>query len=167
MAILDRIFSPMCDVRIAKNRYRRNTNNDSMMAQINQTWTPGSKMSWFGSKLFTPGHPCASRIWHRRILTGFVFWWLQFSTPSICCGDFDGYYHIKWSQLLWNGLRKRSLPSRFHLVAPNNLNSSHYADQHFLYHILLIPFTWFGDLRLGAKLATTLFVRLLFSPFTG
>ena len=32
---------------------------------------------------------------------GLVFWFLQFSTQSICCGDFDGYYHIKWSRLLW------------------------------------------------------------------
>ncbi len=28
---------------------------------------------------------------------GLVFWWLQFSTDAICCGDFDGYYHIGWS----------------------------------------------------------------------
>ena len=26
---------------------------------------------------------------------------LQFSTQAICCGDWDGYYHIKWSLLLW------------------------------------------------------------------
>ena len=39
---------------------------------------------------------------------------------------------------------KWSLPSRFHLVALTTLNSSHYADQHFLYHILLIPFTLFA-----------------------
>jgi len=32
-----------------------------------------------------------------------VFRHLQFSTASICCGDFDGYYHIKWSQMLWEG----------------------------------------------------------------
>ena len=30
-----------------------------------------------------------------------VFRHLQYSTASICCGDFDGYYHIKWSQMLW------------------------------------------------------------------
>lgn len=29
-----------------------------------------------------------------------VFWVLQSSTQAICCGDFDGYYHIKWSRML-------------------------------------------------------------------
>src|SRR5438552_6384234 len=115
-------------------------------------------MSWFGSKLFTPARylrPAQMAI--GVVLTGFVFWWLQFSTPSICCGDFDGYYHIKWSQLLWNGLRNGHFPPAFTWLPLTTLNPSHYADQHFLYHILLIPFTWFGDLRLGAKLATALF----------
>jgi len=91
------------------------------------------------------------------VLIGFVFWWLQFSTPSICCGDFDGYYHIKWSQLLWDGLRHGHFPPAFTWLPLTTLNPSDYADQHLLYHILLIPFTWFGDLRMGAKLATTLF----------
>ena len=26
---------------------------------------------------------------------------LQFSTSAVCCGDWDGYYHIRWSALLW------------------------------------------------------------------
>jgi hypothetical protein len=88
---------------------------------------------------------------------GLVFWWLQFSTASVCCGDFDGYYHIKWSQQLWNGLRTGHLSPRFIWLPLTSLNASHYADQHFLYHLLLVPFTWFGDLRLSAKVATTLF----------
>jgi len=87
---------------------------------------------------------------------GAVFWWLQFSLPGICCGDFDGYYHIKWSQLLWQGLRHGHLPA-FTWLPLTTLNATQYADQHFLFHILLIPFTWFGDLRLGAKGATALF----------
>jgi len=91
------------------------------------------------------------------VLIGFVFSWLQFSTPSICCGDFDGYYHIKWSQLLWNGLRNGHFPPAFTWLPLTTLNPSDYADQHFLYHLLLIPFTWFGDLPMGAKLATALF----------
>jgi hypothetical protein len=91
------------------------------------------------------------------ISIGLVFCWLQFSTPSICCGDFDGYYHIKWSQLLWNGLRSGHFSPRFIWLPLTSLNASHYADQHFLYHLLLVPFTWFGDLRLAAKVATTLF----------
>jgi hypothetical protein len=91
------------------------------------------------------------------ISIGLVFWWLQSSTASICCGDFDGYYHIKWSQLLWNGLRTGHFSPRFIWLPLTTLNASHYADQHFLYHLLLVPFTWFRDLRLGAKVATILF----------
>ena len=48
------------------------------------------------------------------IAIGLIFWQLQFSTSAICCGDFDGYYHIKWSRMLWESLRsevfRRSLP---------------------------------------------------------
>jgi hypothetical protein len=88
---------------------------------------------------------------------GLVFWWLQFSLPSICCGDFDGYYHIKWSQLLWQGLRSGHFPPAFTWLPLTTLNPAQYADQHFLFHVLLIPFTWFSDLRLGAKVATVLF----------
>lgn len=88
---------------------------------------------------------------------GLVFSWLQFSTAGICCGDFDGYYHIKWSQLLWQGLRSGHFPPAFIWLPLTTLNPSRYADQHFLFHVLLIPFTWIGDLRLGAKLAAALF----------
>jgi hypothetical protein len=88
---------------------------------------------------------------------GFVFWWLQFSLPAICCGDFDGYYHIQWSHLLWQGLRSGHFPPPFVWLPLTTLNPTEYADQHFLFHVLLIPFTWFGDLRLGAKVAAVLF----------
>lgn len=90
------------------------------------------------------------------LLIGAVFAWLQFSLPAICCGDFDGYYHAKWSRLLWDGLRHGHFPA-FTWLPLTTLNPSRYADQHFLFHLLLIPFTWFSDLRLGAKLATVLF----------
>ena len=119
---------------------------------------PGSKMRSFGSKLLTPAcYLRSAQMATGVVLIGSVFWWLQFSTPSICCGDFDGYYHIKWSQLLWNGLRNGHFAPAFTWLPLTTLNPSRYADQHFLYHILLIPFTWFGDLRVGAKLATALF----------
>ncbi len=85
--------------------------------------------------------------------------WLQFSVSNVCCGDFDGYYHIKWSRILWEGLRHGHLPA-FTWLPLTTLSASRYADQHFLYHLLLIPFTWFSDLRLGAKLGTVLFGSL-------
>ncbi len=85
------------------------------------------------------------------------FSWVQFATPSVCCADFDGYYHIKWSALLWDGMRHGDFLPAFTWLPLTTLSPARYADQHFLYHLLLIPFTWFGDLRLGAKVATTLF----------
>jgi broad specificity phosphatase PhoE len=30
------------------------------------------------------------------VTIGLIFWRLQFSNQSVCCGDFDGYYHIRW-----------------------------------------------------------------------
>ena len=85
------------------------------------------------------------------VLIGSVFWWLQFSTPSICCGDFDGYYHIKWSQLLWQSLRNHTFPPPFIWLPLTTLDARNYVDHHLLFHFFQIPFTWSGNLRLGAK----------------
>ena len=92
---------------------------------------------------------------------GLIFWRLQFSNQSICCGDFDGYYHIRWSRLLWENMRAGhlSLPT-FKWLPLTTLNPKDYVDHHLLFHILQIPFTWFGDLRLGAKVAATIFSSL-------
>lgn len=89
-------------------------------------------------------------------ITG-VFCWLQFATAGLCCGDFDSYYHIKWSQMLWTGLRHFTFPPRFEWLPLTILSPTQYADQHFLFHVLLMPFTWFRDIRVGAKVATALF----------
>ncbi len=91
---------------------------------------------------------------------GFIFVVLQFSTDAICCGDFDGYYHIKWSHMLWEGLRNRAFPPVFTWLPLTTLNPTSYVDHHFLFHIVQIPFTWFGDLRLAAKISATLFATL-------
>jgi hypothetical protein len=88
-----------------------------------------------------------------------LFAWLQWGTQDVCCGDFDGYYHIKWSRLLWEGLRTGHLP-QFSWLPLTSLNPSRYADQHFLFHLLLIPFTWLGDLAIGAKISTVLYASL-------
>jgi hypothetical protein len=88
-----------------------------------------------------------------------VFWPLQFATKSICCGDFDGYYHIAWSRMLWDGLRAHHLP-HFNALPLTTLNAKDYVDHHFLFHIFQIPFTWFRDLRLGAKVASLIFAIL-------
>ncbi|HEY0081018.1 MAG TPA: hypothetical protein VGB73_20605 [Pyrinomonadaceae bacterium] len=93
-------------------------------------------------------------------VVGFVFWWLQFSTASICCGDFDGYYHVKWSRMLWESIRAGNFPPLFTQLPLTTLNARDYVDHHFLFHVLQIPFTWFRDPVLGAKIGTTLFASL-------
>jgi hypothetical protein len=88
---------------------------------------------------------------------GLAFWWLQFSTASICCGDYDSYYHFRWSRMLWESLRAGHFPPRFDALPLTTLNPKDYVDHHLLFHIFQIPFTWFGDFRVGAKVGTWLF----------
>lgn len=95
------------------------------------------------------------------VAIGVIFWWLQYSTDAICCGDYDGYYHIKWARLLWDNMRARHFwPPSFIWLPLTTLNPHDYVDHHLLYHIILIPFTWFRDLQTGAKIAAVLFAGL-------
>ena len=88
------------------------------------------------------------------ILIGAVMMRIEFAGPAIL--DNDGYYHIRWSKLL-----RESAPHlpKFTNLPLTTLSEDRYVDHHFLFHVLLIPFT-FGDLRLGAKLAAALFSTL-------
>jgi len=88
---------------------------------------------------------------------GIIFWQLQFSTNSICCGDFDGYYHVKWARVLWEGIKSRSFPPAFPWLPLTTLNAKDYVDHHLLFHIFQIPFVAFSDPRLGAKIASAIF----------
>ena len=83
-----------------------------------------------------------------------VMGWIEFGGPAIL--DNDGYYHIRWAKML-----RESFPHQpaFKALPLTTLDEQHYVDHHYLYHLLLIPFT-FGDLRLGAKLAAVVFSSL-------
>jgi len=94
------------------------------------------------------------------IAVALVFWRLQFTTQAICCGDYDPYYHIRWSRLLWEGMRSGHFPPAFKWLPLTTLNPKDYDDHHLLFHILQIPFTWFGNIQLGAKIAATIFATL-------
>src|SRR5918912_1388518 len=94
------------------------------------------------------------------VLIGVVFWYLQFSTGSLCCGDYDAYYHFRWSRMLWEGLRAGHFPPSFDALPLTTLNPKDYVDHHFLFHVLQIPFTWFSDVQTGAKICTWLFACL-------
>ena len=91
------------------------------------------------------------------ILIGLVFWWLQWSTNAICCGDFDGYYHIKWSRTLWESFKSKTFPPSFPWLPLTTLNPKDYVDHHLLFHIFQIPFAAVSDPRLGAKISAALF----------
>ena len=97
------------------------------------------------------------------IIVGLVFRYLQFSTDSVCCGDFDAYYHFRWSRMLWERISAgdfRNFPPAFNALPLTTLNARDYVDHHFLFHVLQIPFTWFPDMQTGAKIGTWLFACL-------
>jgi hypothetical protein len=94
------------------------------------------------------------------LIIGGVLWYLQFSTASICCGDYDAYYHFRWSRMLWEAMRAGHFPPAFNALPLTTLNPKDYVDHHFLFHILQIPFTWFSDMQTGAKIGTWLFACL-------
>jgi hypothetical protein len=83
-----------------------------------------------------------------------VMGWIQFGGPAIL--DNDGYYHIRWAAMLRENWP--ALPV-FKALPLTTLNEQAYVDHHYLFHVLLIPFT-LGDLRLGAKLAAVVFSSL-------
>jgi hypothetical protein len=90
-----------------------------------------------------------------------VFWRLQYSTHSICCGDFDGYYHVKWARLLWDNFKtKHFYPPAFMWLPLTTLNPHDYVDHHYLFHILLIPFAAFRNPQTGGKIAAIIFASL-------
>lgn len=94
------------------------------------------------------------------IAIAMVLGYLQFRTSAICCGDWDGYYHIRWSQLLWESLSSgNGLPS-FQWLPLTVLNPGHYNDHHFLFHLAQIPFLWVWEPVMAAKIATVVFATL-------
>jgi len=94
------------------------------------------------------------------LLVGAVFWYLQFSTASICCGDYDAYYHFRWSRMLWEGIWTGHFPPSFDALPLTTLSAKDYVDHHFLFHVFQIPFTFFSDFQTGAKIGTWLFACL-------
>jgi len=81
---------------------------------------------------------------------------IQYSTPNM--PDNDGFYHIKLAWLM----RTEGLKPDFKWLPLTILNQNEFYDHHFLFHVALIPFTFFGDLRIGAKLASVVFSSVAF-----
>lgn len=91
------------------------------------------------------------------IAIAMVMAFLQFRTDAICCGDWDGYYHIKWSSLLWENFSQGKWLPTFEWLPLTVLNPQHYNDHHFLFHLLQIPFLWFFEPVMAAKVAAVVF----------
>ena len=89
-----------------------------------------------------------------------VLSFLQFRTDAICCGDWDGYYHIRWSQLLWENFSQGKWLPTFQWLPLTVLNPNDYNDHHFLFHLLQIPFLWFWEPVMAAKIAAVTFASL-------
>ncbi len=95
-----------------------------------------------------------------------VMGFLQTRTAAICCGDWDGYYHIRWSQLLWESLSSGGWLPTFEWLPLTVLNPASYNDHHFLFHLLQIPFLWFFEPVMAAKVSTIVFSTLaIFSVY--
>jgi hypothetical protein len=125
-------------------------------ADVGEVRRPPDAASWLKSDAAVR----AADLLAGAIAIALIFWWLQYSTDAICCGDYDGYYHIKWARLLWDNLRASRFPPAFPWLPLTTLDPRNYVDHHLLYHIILIPFTWFRDLQTGAKVSAILFASL-------
>jgi TgpA N-terminal domain len=91
------------------------------------------------------------------VAIGLIFWQLQSSTSAICCGDFDGYYHVQWTRELWHSMKSKAFPPAFPWLPLTTLDPKGYVDHHLLFHIFQIPFVASSDPRLGAKIASAFF----------
>jgi len=81
-----------------------------------------------------------------------VFTWLVTCVPGLM--GVDSYFHMRYSQNIW----QQGIPDTFpHLVY--TIYSQNFADDHFLFHIIQIPFT-FGNLITGAKIYGVVFGTL-------
>ncbi len=82
----------------------------------------------------------------------------QFSIPTLFSAD--GYLHIRMAQFLRDG----GLHYDFHWARFSTF-AGNFADKDFLYHVLLIPFTFLPDIFWGAKLSAAIFAALLYLIF--
>jgi len=87
------------------------------------------------------------------------FFQTQFSNPGII--EHDAHFHIRYAQQIWES--GTLLPLTW---LPLSIFADYPVDNHFLYHLLLLPFT-FGDLILGSKISTALFASFMALAFYG
>ena len=86
------------------------------------------------------------------------FGWLQWQ-PSF--PDPDSFYHIKMSQLMASG---QIIIKNFPWLQQTTLKGN-YIDQHFLYHLLMVPFVKYFNPFIGAKLFQAILASILILIF--
>lgn len=95
-------------------------------------------------------HPPTHRPWFAPVVvalaTAIAFGAL---VASPWFADPDAFYHVRMAQLIRDTGVVRAFP-----WLPYTELARHFADQHFLYHLLLIPFVSFPEPLLGMKIAT-------------
>ncbi len=75
-------------------------------------------------------------------------------------GDPDGFFHVQIAIFLSQGKVLTQLPwMQFTTL------TQHFTDQHFLYHVALVPFVKLGDPLLGGKVATIVFMTGFFLTY--
>ena len=85
--------------------------------------------------------------------------YFQFLTPYL--PEEDSYFHVKFAWLLrHHGFFRHGFP-----WAQFSLWRDGFSDASALYHLLLVPFTFFPDLTFGIKLAAVLLSAFAFSSF--
>ena len=77
-----------------------------------------------------------------------LFSWLQVSKTL---PEPDSFYHVKIAQFISQGEVLHKLP----WLQETSLKTN-FSDHHFLYHLLLAPFTFFDNPLIGVKFATAL-----------
>jgi len=89
-----------------------------------------------------------------------LFFLIQFASPNLT--GVDAYYHIKCAYL-YRTLGIEETLNNFSVGEYTTLNQ-YPTDLAFLYHILLMPFT-FGNLIVGSKISAALLASLIFALF--
>lgn len=92
--------------------------------------------------------------------TFLIFYFVQFSFQGIA--ENDSHLYIKLAEMT----RDNGIIKQFPWIYTSTMNNS-FTGLHFLYYFLLIPFTFFGDLIFGAKIASLFFLAALFSLIYG
>ena len=81
---------------------------------------------------------------------------IQWLTPKIWGAD--GYLHVRMAEMVKNQGLLKSLPqARFSYFVDR------FSDKDWLYHVMLVPFTWGKNLFVGAKWAAFVFSGVLYS----